>query len=45
VDERTLRRVIREELARLCVAIPGDDTTPATEDVDAEAAARLDELF
>lgn len=45
VDERTLRRVIREELARLRVDVPGGGAAPAAEDVDAEAAARLDDLF
>jgi len=49
LDEATLRRVLREELAQAQVKVTDEDddeASPAiTEDVDPEAGQRLDNLF
>jgi len=40
-----LRQVLREELARVTIKADTDFISKSTEDVDAEAAARLDAMF
>jgi hypothetical protein len=42
-DEATLRRIVREELAK--VTVGGAPTVEATDDADLQAAARLDQMF
>ncbi len=43
LDETTLRRILREELAR--VTVGGAPPASGAEDADPQAAARLDRMF